>query len=260
MKSRLITFLFVISSLAALGQPVLVGHRGSNFGVESTMEAFENGLRLGYTMMESDVKVAVDGRFVLSHDNDLSRLGSGLVVAESTLGELQADTLVQTRLGKQYRGRLCSLEEWLEFCRDNGVRPVVELKWARGVNNEDCSNIPALVAELDAAEMRDKVILLTSMKTVLENIRRNYPDIALQFLARDTWPNHFEWCKRWRIDVDIQSGCFTADDVRAFHEAGLKVNVWTVNKEEDYRRYADWGCDFVTTDRLDNATRREVTE
>ncbi len=32
------------------------------------------------------------------------------------------------------------------------------------------------------------------------------------------------------------------------HQAGRKVNVWTVNKEEDMKRLQSWGVDAIFTD------------
>ena len=39
--------------------------------------------------------------------------------------------------------------------------------------------------------------------------------------------------------------------VRAAHRAGLGVQVWTVDTEEDARRLLDWGVDALITDRPD---------
>ena len=35
--------------------------------------------------------------------------------------------------------------------------------------------------------------------------------------------------------------------VKQAHDLGLKVNVWTVNKEEDMQAMLDLGVDFITT-------------
>jgi glycerophosphoryl diester phosphodiesterase len=39
--------------------------------------------------------------------------------------------------------------------------------------------------------------------------------------------------------------------VAAAHAAGLGVQVWTVDTEEDARRLLDWGVDALITDRPD---------
>lgn len=254
-------FTFLISAIMAFGvfaQPRLVGHRGSGYGVENTVESFKKGVDLGYHYLETDIKVTKDRRFVCTHDDTSTRLGGTKTIATSTLEELQSETLTQTRNGVTYTGRLCSLEEYMQVAKDGGIGCVIELKWATGINNNDQSNIPALIAAIDAMGMRKDVIILTSMKPCLEYIRKNYPDIALQFLTGQYWSSHFDWCVEWNIDVDIQSGYFDKATVRKYHAKGLKVNMWTTNDASGYRTYGNMGCDFITTDRLDGHNLPEL--
>lgn len=234
--------------------PILVGHRGSSYGVENSVESFANGAKRGYLYLETDFKVTKDLKLVCTHDDDISRLSGGtstLTIAGSTLDELQAVPLTQTRLGTTYTGRLCSAQEYLDVCKEYNVRPLIELKWATGINSNDQSNIPMLIKLIEDNGFRDKCIILTSMKPCLEYIRTNYPDIELQFLTGQYWANHFDWCVQWKIDVDIQAGYFDKATVQKYHDAGLKVNMWTTNDNAGYKQYGNWGCDFITTDNLD---------
>lgn len=238
---------------SAAAQPILVGHRGSGYGLESSEEAFRKAAELGYQYVESDIKVTRDKRFVLSHDDNTTRLGGKLTIASSSLEQLQSETLTQTRNGVKYTGKILSLENWLDLCDELDLKPLIELKWATGINNNDCSNIPLLIETLDYYGYRDKCIIMTSMKPCLEYIRTNYPDIELQFLTGQYWANHFDWCVEKGIDADIEAGYFDESTVKKYHAAGLKVNMWTTNDDAGYRKYAGWGCDFITTDRLDAA-------
>lgn len=51
------------------------------------------------------------------------------------------------------------------------------------------------------------------------------------------------WCPRL---ADV-----TAENILLAHKLGLKVNVWTVNKEKDMRRLIEYGVDGIITDRPD---------
>lgn len=258
MKKTIALALVIMSTASAWAtHPILVGHRGSSYGVENSVESFTNGAKLGYEYLETDIRVTADKQLVCSHDEDISRLSgldSALTIAGSTLAQLQAVPLRQTRGGVEYTGRLCTAQEYLDVCKEHNIKPLIELKWATGINNNDCSNIPLLVKLLEDNGLRDKCIVMTSMKKCLEYIRTNFPDIELQFLTGQYWPNHFDWCVQWRIDPDIQTGYFDSETVKKFHDAGLKVNCWTVNGDEKYRTYTDMGCDFLTTDNLDAHT------
>lgn len=247
-----------LAVLSVSAKPIFVGHRGSLYGLENSVESFTNGAKMGYQYLETDFKVTKDLQFVCTHDDDLTRLGGTLSIASSTLEQLQAEPLSQTRSGVTYTGRLCSAKEYLDVCRQYNVLPLIELKWATGINSNDCSNIPLLIKFIEEQGFRNKCIILTSMKPCLEYIRKNYPDITLQFLTGQYWANHFDWCVAQGIDVDIQAGYFDKATVEKFHEAGLKVNMWTLNSDADYVKYGNWGCDFVTTDYLDPKTVSEL--
>lgn len=245
---RKLILLSLVSLVVSAQNPVLVGHRGSLYGVENTCESFENGIKLGYDFLETDVRVTADSIIVCSHDEDNYRLGGSLKIADSKFEELKAQNLRQKRRTLSFNGNIASFEEYLDICKDGGVKPLIELKWSTGINSNDFSNIPLLVKLLDEKGFRDSCIIITSMKPCLEHIRLNYPDIKLQFLTGQYWRNHFEWCKEWNIDADIQRGHFDEGDIKKFHEAGLKVNVWTVNDRDDIQRFIDMGCDYITTD------------
>ncbi|MCM1033214.1 MAG: hypothetical protein NC405_05595 [Odoribacter sp.] len=251
MKALLYT-LTLASALVTLtsSSPVVVGHRGSDIGVESSREALEAGARRGYPFLESDVKVAGDGTFVLCHDDSTGRLGGRCTVASSTIDRLQADTLKQIRWGHQYTGQLATLEDMLMICRQYGCRPLIELKWATGINSNDTSGIPRLIQFIDSMGMRDRCMILTSMKPCLEFIRKNYPDVELQLLVQTKVDENFDWCVEHSMGIDIRHDAVTPEVVEKFHAAGLPVNVWTVNDPARFEYFRSIGCDYITTDSL----------
>ncbi len=250
--------LFVILTIAVTvmaDRAYLVGHRGCRWAVENTKEAFELACtRADYDYLECDVKVTKDKKFIISHDDDVSRFNSSssATIAGTTLANLQKIKLTQTRGGTTYTGYLCSLDEYLDICKKYGKRPVIELKYATGINNGDQSNIPALVNAIEAKGFRNTCIILTSMKTCLEYLHKNYPDIKLQFLTGQYWESHFDWCVANGIDVDIQTGSWlTKTVVDKYHKTGLKVNIWTVNTPANYDKYFAMGVDYMTVDYLE---------
>lgn len=259
MKQYLLTLAALALSVMSYAQPKLVGHRGSLWGVENTKEAFENGAKKGYHYLECDVKVAGDGTYIISHDDETKRLGGNLTIAKATIEQLKAETYTQTRGGVTYTGKICTVAEYLDICKQFNVLPVIELKWATGINNNDQSNLPGLVKLIEEKGFRKTAIILTSMKPCLEYLHKNYPDISLQFLTGQYWANHFDWCVANGIDADIQKGYFDKSTVDKFHEAGLKVNMWTTNDISGYKTFGNYGCDFITTDSLDPSTLPELS-
>ena len=253
MKKSILTLIALLSAnIAAINAaPKLIGHRGSYWGVENSAEAFIAGAEKGYSYLETDIKVAGDGTFVLTHDDETSRLGGNLTITTATIEQLKAETYTQTRGGITYEGKICTLEEYLQICKDYGVIPFIELKWATGINNNDCSNLKRMVDTVIEYGFENDAIINTSMKPCLEFIRENYPDFRLMFLCNTNWESNFDWCVEHNIGAYIQTGCFDRNTVTKFHEKNLKVGVWTVNTAANYSTYGNYGCDFIAVDYLD---------
>ena len=174
MKRTTLLSLFSLLITLSSAQTLLVGHRGSYWGVENSAEAFINGALKGYHYLECDIKVAADGTIVVSHDDSTKRLGGNLAVNKASLDELKAETYTQTRGGITYTGSICTLAEYLDICAEYNVLPLIELKWATGINSNDQSGIPALVELIEEKGFRNKCIILTSMKPCLEYLRFRY--------------------------------------------------------------------------------------
>ena len=137
------------------GAVTMVGHRGCVIGVENTVEAYRAAHDVyGYDGIECDVRVTADGEYVIMHDESTARLGDSLVVTESTLAQLKALELRQTRRGFTYTGRVCTVAEYLDICVSTGMFPVIELKWTTGINNNDMSNFDGLAPSTGRASTR----------------------------------------------------------------------------------------------------------
>lgn len=259
MKTKLIAmFLTLASVLPAWAAPALIGHRGSLWGVENSREAFIAGAEMGYLYLETDVKVAGDGTFILIHDDTTDRLGGNLDITKATIDELKAETYTQTRSGETYTGKICTLEEYLQICKDYNVYPFIELKWATGINTNDCSNLSRMVDKVIEYGFGETAIINTSMKKCLEYIRERYPDFKLMFLCNSNWESNFDWCVEQNIGAYIQTGCFDKNTVTRFHEKDLKVGVWTLNTDALYKVYGNYGCDFIAVDYLDTVDLPEL--
>lgn len=248
-KSAFLVLSFFCFFFGFAQSPQYVGHRGSYLGVENTYAAFVNGAQK-YPYIECDIRVTADSAIVISHDLTTNRVGGNLEVAKAALAQLKAENYVQKRYGVTYVGRISTLEEYLAVCDTFSVTPVIELKWSTGINNDDCSLIPLLVKELEKCSFRNRCVILTSMKKCLEYIQDNYPDIKLQFLGGEKWKNSIDWILSHKIDIDLIHTAVTADDVKMLHDAGLKVNTWTVDDPARAEELTSMGVDMITTNKL----------
>lgn len=232
-----------------------VGHRGSRgVGVENTILAFEEGIKRGYPALECDVRITKDGEFVVFHDVDLMRLANrNDHITELTLAELKEITLTQIVKGQVLTGHIPTLKEYLLLCKNHQVRPIIELKWTKGINNNDNSNIHRLIDLIKECGLYYSSTILTSMINTLAYIRRHYLDIDLQFLIGGNitlCAENLEFAFNNNISLDIEYTHITKEVVDLAHSKGLIVNSWTVNSPKEVDRLLAYNVDMITTDEL----------
>ena len=257
LKSIFTAALIIVGTLGMQAQ-LIVGHRGSQWGVENTRAAFINGANAGAWGLECDIRVSADGTFIISHDDNFKRLGG----PETKIADMTTEALLSTRLtskrhGVTYAGTPCTLGEFLDICKEYQVVPVIEVKVCTTIHsNTKAENepvfdgIPALINLIDQKGLSDKAVIISFMPGVVDFIHRHYPDITVQVLAGEedgTIMEWVEWCKQYKMDLDVVHTIVTKEAVDAMHASGLKVNVWTVDRVEDFERVKAMGVDFITT-------------
>ena len=257
LKSIFTVVLIIVGTLSMQAQ-LIVGHRGSQWGVENTRAAFINGAEAGAWGLECDIRVTGDGTFVISHDDSYKRLGGPETkIADMSTMDILTTRLTSKRHGITYAGTPCTLGEFLDICNEYKMVPVVEVKVSTSIHSntgaEDGAvfdGIPALINLIDQKGLSDRVVIISFMSGVVDFIHRHYPDITVQALAGDgdgTIDQWVDWCIEHKMDLDVEHTMVTKAAVDRMHKAGLKVNVWTVDKVEDFNRVKKMGVDFITT-------------
>jgi glycerophosphoryl diester phosphodiesterase len=224
-------------------RPLVFAHRGgSALAPENTIAAFDQGLALGADGLELDVHLARDGVVVVHHDRRLDRTTAlrGPVV-ERTGDELR-------------RAGVPTLAEVLARYRE--ARIIVEMK----VN--DAALAAATVDVVRRAGAVDRVCLGSFGLRVLRAARAIEPAIATSGGREEVrWALYRSWC-RWPVSRVAYSGyqipemsgrtrVVSPRFVEYAHDAGLGVQVWTVDTAADARRLLGWGVDALITDRPD---------
>lgn len=245
-----------------------IGHQGSYYGVPNSEEAFLYGAKnLHYQALECDVKQTKDGVFVVCHDDTFG----GVNIASTTYEELSKVVATSSRTAGypsqygempgtgKYSSTICTLERYLEICKEYGCYAVIELKGSTGISNTDQSRMPALMELIEQEEMLEQTIFLASAYNCLIWVKQNgYEYIPCQYLV-DSFASEtvFERCKTYGLDV---SGCVTYGNgqtqntpewVARYQEAGIKVSTYTFTQYSDYsdvQKWIDIGVDFVTVD------------
>ena len=224
-------------------RPLVFAHRGgSALAPENTIAAFDNGLALGADGLELDVHLSRDGVVVVHHDRVLDRT----TTLRGPIAERDSDEL--------RRAAVPALAEVLARYPDQ--RLVVELK----VNSAALA--AATIDAVRRADAVDRVCLGSFGLRALRAARAIEPAIATSGAREEVrWALYRSWC-RWPVTRVPYSGyqipelsgttrVVSPRFVEYAHDAGLGVQVWTVDTAEAARRLLGWGVDALITDRPD---------
>ena len=234
---------------------LIYGHRGaSGYAPENTLEAFELAVRMGADGVELDVHIARDGELVVAHDEAVDRVanGSGLI-CQMTTAELKKRRFNRTH-PEYENATIPTLREVFEILKPTNLRVNVELKNSYIIYEgleEKCLKLA------DDMGMSGRILYssfnhhsMLRMKAIDKNI-----PCGLLYEATMVEP----WNYGHRLGMDAIHPHFSElqvkDEVKMAHALGLKVNVWTVNEEQDIVHCLRAGADILIGNYPDRAMK-----
>ena len=203
-------------------RPLLLGHRGlrSQSGPpENSIAAFEQALLAGCDGFEFDVRRTADGQSVICHDPrhkqfDISRAQrselSDLATLDDVLSRFATSAFLDIEL------KVPGLEEsTIESLRrfPSGTNPVIS------------SFLPEVLLQLATRNATLTLGLICERRAELDR----WKELPVGYVI----PH-----------ISLLSPALLTE----LHEAGKNVIVWTVNREDEMRQYADWGVDGIVSD------------
>lgn len=225
-----------------------IAHRGqSGLELENTAAAFVAAGNRSHWGIETDVHRTADGQFVVIHDDDTHRVALCDLPVEKTDFEVLRSLPMKDK-DDCVRGdlRIPTLREYIRICKKYDKISVLELK--NRFTPEDIERIVAIICE---EKWLEKTVFISFVLENLLDLRQMLPEQPLQYLVCETGDDLLEVLKAHHLDLDIGHWALTEDFVRKVHEAGLEVNVWTVDEPEDAVRLADMGVDYITSNILE---------
>ena len=231
------------------GNTKLIAHRGlSGIETENTNSAFVAAGNRSYFGIETDIYRTSDGKFAINHDGNLKRIsGDDIAVEGVSLDTLQSVVLFDKLGGKLRRDiRVSSLEEYLFICKKYEKHAVLELK--SDFTYEEIEKIIEIIRSFDYL---DHLTFISFKYSNLEKVRQILPTQSAQFLFSNWSEETFEKLLKAKIDIDSNHNAITEEIIKRAHEAGLTVNVWTVDSPERAELLASYGIDFITTNILE---------
>ncbi|OLT08627.1 hypothetical protein BJF77_12260 [Kocuria sp. CNJ-770] len=238
-----------------LDWPTTFAHRGgAEVAPENTLEAFRAAAALGDVVLELDVQVSADGTAVLMHDLTVDRTtdGTGAValLPAAQLQRLDAGHAFtpdgQTFPWRDRGVRVPTLAEVYASFPDHQV--AIELKGNRPGAEE------VVWRTIRAAGAEDRTLVAANRTTSIRRFRRASGGAVPTAAAVTEFAAFRLLCLLGRQDrhalpfqglqpPDTLLGLrvLTPRLLRAAQQAGLRVDVWTIDREEDMRRLLAWG-------------------
>ena len=248
-------------------RPLVFAHRGGcALGPENTLAAFDRGLAAGADGFELDVHLSADGALVVCHDDTLDRTTDATGrVRSRTAAELAAVDagcrFVDERGTFPFRGRgvgVPTLRDVLDRYRDLLI--IIEMKENSVAMGE------AVARTVQAAGAVERVCAAGYGQRALAAARAALPEMATSashsearlavYRSLAGWPARHARYDAFQVPeraglIRIISPRF----IRHVHEAGRRVQVWTIDDEPDMKRLLTWGVDGLISNRPDLAVR-----
>lgn len=228
---------------------LMVAHRGlSGIEKENTNAAFVAAGNRSYYGIETDVHKTLDGKYVVFHDDTTGRVAIDNMEVEKTTFDCLRNLLLTDIDGKKGRTdiRIPTLAEYISICKKYEKTAVLELKNAFA--EKEIYEIIDIIKELDYL---DHVIFISFCLENLVMLRAKYPEQPAQFLIDDYQDSLIDILKKNNLDLDIEYKALNEENMKALHDAGIKVNCWTCNDPEAAAKLAQWGIDYITSNILE---------
>lgn len=227
----------------------IVAHRGASHDApENTVAAFRLAWEQGADGAECDLYLTGDGRIIAFHDKTTKRTaGVDLPVAQTNFADLRRLDVGSFK-GARFRGEQPPTVEELLATAPPGKQVYLEVKCGPEI-------VPALLRELDrlGRPVGETPVICFGAEVIAE-YKRLAPERPAYFLhdpSKIAAGELVDSARRMRADgVDLKA-CPELDEAyaEAVREAGLRLDVWTVNDVAVARRMAGLGVRGITTDR-----------
>jgi glycerophosphoryl diester phosphodiesterase len=240
--------------------PIRLAHRGSRvLWPENTHHAFEGAVDIGYRYIETDIRVTSDGVVVVFHDETLERTTNGVgKVSDWTWESLSAlDAAYNFSPDEEsfpLRGsgvRISRLDDTLDQFPDTNFN--IDLK---------AKNSEWLVADIVVRMKRHESVLIGGfVDRRIARFRRITkgsvatsagPSAAMaMYTASRVGKSVRRPVDAYQLPGSMRGATVDSKLVESVHEAGAHIHLWTVNEEDEMRRFLDLGVDGIVTDRPD---------
>lgn len=235
-------FVLVLAATAGLAKAQttqVIAHRGfwkTEGSAQNSLTALHKADSIGCYGSEFDVWITKDNQLVVNHDPNFQ---------SKSMEKSNASTLTALQLANGEN--LPTLKEYLKAGKKLKTKLILELK-AHSKPERETKAIEEIVAMVKKMKMESRMEYITfSLHALKEFIRLAPKGTPVFYLEGKLSPKELK--ALGSAGPDYHLGVFQKNPewIKECHELGLKVNVWTINKEEEMKWLIDKKVDFITT-------------
>lgn len=192
----------------------------------------------GFWGSECDLHLTKDGEIIVNHDNDID----GLKIGQHTYAELSGHLLPNGE-------KRPSLDEYLTQT-EKAPKTVLIIEFKRQADKETEEQlVQKTLKALKAHKLYDpqRVAFISFSLYVCQRIAKLCPEFVNQYLNGDIAPAALAADGINGIDYKYTVLDQHPEWIQEAHANGMSVNVWTVNKTADLKKFIELGVDAITT-------------
>ncbi|WP_293711899.1 glycerophosphodiester phosphodiesterase family protein [uncultured Parabacteroides sp.] len=244
MKKRLILSMLLTAFLcgsSAFSQTKVIAHRGywdCEGSAQNSITALNKAHEVGAYGSEFDVSITADGIPVVNHDDSIQ----GFCIETSLYEEIKD---LKLKNGET----LPTLEDYLIQGKQNkGTQLILEIKPHKRVVNEDRA-VTAILALVQKYQLEDQVEYISFSMNICKELIRRAPAAQVAYLRGEVSPADLKVLGFTGLDYHYKVFEKNPTWIQEAKDAGLTVNVWTVDDPTVMQSLVEQNVDFITTDK-----------
>lgn len=244
MKKRLILSVLLTAFLcgsSAFSQTKVIAHRGywdCEGSAQNSITALNKAHEVGVYGSEFDVLITADGIPVVNHNDSIQ----GFCIETSLYEEIKD---LKLKNGETFP----TLEDYLIQGKENkGTQLILEIKPHKRVVNEDRA-VTAILALVQKYQLEDQVEYISFSMNICKELIRRAPAAQVAYLRGEVSPADLKVLGFTGLDYHYKVFEKNRTWIQEAKNAGLTVNVWTVDDPAVMQSMIEQNVDFITTDK-----------
>lgn len=220
-------------------QTQVIAHRGfwkTEGSAQNSITALVKAVEAKVYGSEFDVLMTSDGKMVVNHDNSIE----GMEIQETPYKKLKK---LKLKNGEKFP----TLKSYLKKGKKLDIQLILEIKPLKTKEMEDQS-VATIVKMVKKMGLEKQVEYISFSLNMCEQLVKLTPESEIAYLNGELSPAELKKKGINGIDYNLRVISNHPEWVEEAHRLGMKVNVWTVNKEDMMKKFIDMKVDYITTD------------